>query len=88
MVTLGVTIIIVYIIGSSLMVLLCIYYYMLIAIQEIFEINSLKNQLSGVFDMKDLGVAKKILGMKIHREQRQTNCTWQKEYWEDAWVFL
>ena len=30
--------------------------------------NMLKNQLSGEFEMKDLSVAQKILGMEIHRD--------------------
>jgi hypothetical protein len=32
------------------------------------EINSLKDQLSGEFEMKDLDAAKKILGMEIRRD--------------------
>ena len=42
---------------------------MLIASKSISEINKLKSQLSGEFEMKDLRVAKKILGMEIHRDQ-------------------
>ena len=34
------------------------------------EINRLKVQLARVFDMKDLGVAKQILGMEIHRDKK------------------
>ena len=30
--------------------------------------NMLKNQLSGEFEMKDLSLAHKILGMEIHRD--------------------
>ena len=30
----------------------------------------LKNQLSGEFEMKDLGAAEKILGMEIHRDRQ------------------
>ena len=33
-------------------------------------INKLKSQLSDDFEMKDLGAAKKILGMEIHRDQK------------------
>ena len=43
---------------------------MLIAYEDISEINNLKAQLSKEFDMKDLGVAKKILGLGIHRDQK------------------
>ena len=42
---------------------------MLIASKSISGIKKLKSQLSGEFEMKDLGVAKKILGMEIHRDQ-------------------
>eukprot|EP00253_Pinus_taeda_P012962 PITA_12962 len=34
------------------------------------EINRLKAQLSRTFDMKDLGAAKHILGMEIHRDRK------------------
>ena len=43
---------------------------MLIACKKMFEINDLKTQLQKEFEMKDLGVAKKILGMKIHSDQK------------------
>ena len=33
-------------------------------------IDKLKSQLSDEFEMKDLGAAKKILGMEIHRDQK------------------
>lgn len=42
---------------------------MLIATKDKSEINKIKAQLSGEFEMKDLGVAKKILGMKIRRDR-------------------
>jgi hypothetical protein len=42
---------------------------MLIAAKSIFEVNKLKVLLSKEFDMKDLGVAKKILGMEIRRDR-------------------
>ncbi|KAL5789145.1 hypothetical protein ACOSQ2_004033 [Xanthoceras sorbifolium] len=34
-----------------------------------FELNKLKSELSGEFEMKDLGAAKKILGMEIRRDK-------------------
>jgi hypothetical protein len=34
------------------------------------EINRLKAQLARVFDMKDLGATKQILGMEIHRDRK------------------
>lgn len=43
---------------------------MLIASKNMSEINKLKSQLSGEFEMKDLGAAKKILGMDIHRDRK------------------
>ena len=42
---------------------------MLIAGSSIEEINNLKKQLSKQFVMKDLGVAKQILGMRIIRDK-------------------
>jgi hypothetical protein len=42
---------------------------MLIATKSILEVNKLKVLLSREFDMKDLGVAKKILGMEIRRNR-------------------
>ena len=42
---------------------------MLIAAKSLVEVNKLKSLLSKEFDMKDLGAAKKILGMEIHRDK-------------------
>ncbi|RVW84630.1 Retrovirus-related Pol polyprotein from transposon TNT 1-94 [Vitis vinifera] len=42
---------------------------MLIAAKSMIEVNKLKSLLSKEFDMKDLGAAKKILGMEIHRDR-------------------
>jgi hypothetical protein len=43
---------------------------MLIAAKSMKEIAALKAQLSSEFDMKDLGAAKKILGMEIVRDRK------------------
>eukprot|EP00253_Pinus_taeda_P011119 PITA_11119 len=43
---------------------------MLIASKSMEEINRLKAQLSRMIDMKDLGAAKHILGMEIHRDKK------------------
>jgi hypothetical protein len=40
-----------------------------IATKSIVEVNKLKVLLSKEFDIKNLGVAKKILGMEIHRDK-------------------
>jgi hypothetical protein len=48
---------------------------MLIATKSIAEVNKLKVLLSREFEMKDLGIAKKILGMEIHRN-RDTKRLW------------
>ena len=54
---------------------------MLIASRNQGEICRLKTQLSKEFEMKDLGEAKKILGMEIARDrQRGTLCLTQKQY--------
>ena len=42
---------------------------MLIAARNTVEISMLKTQLAKEFEMKDLGVARKILGIEIHRER-------------------
>ena len=41
---------------------------MLVASKSMAEINKLKAQLARTFDMKDLGVAKQILGIDIHKK--------------------
>ncbi|GKV31446.1 hypothetical protein SLEP1_g40131 [Rubroshorea leprosula] len=41
---------------------------MLITAKSMLIIDDLKKQLSGEFEMKDLGATKKILGMEIHRD--------------------
>ena len=43
----------------------------LIAAKRMCDIQNLKILLSGEFDMKDLGAAKKILGMEIYRDRTQ-----------------
>lgn len=54
---------------------------MLIVVKDMSEINRLKVQFSGEFEMKDLGATKKILGMEIHKHRKagklylcQKNC--------------
>lgn len=44
--------------------------YMLIACKDMSEINRLKAQLSSEIEMKNLGVAKKILGIEILRDRK------------------
>ncbi|TXG49655.1 hypothetical protein EZV62_025530 [Acer yangbiense] len=54
---------------------------MLIASKSKVEIDRLKAQLSSEFDMKDLGEAKKILGMEIKRDRvKGTICLTQTQY--------
>ncbi|KAH9705555.1 hypothetical protein KPL70_011923 [Citrus sinensis] len=56
---------------------------MLIACKEREEIEALKQMLNSEFDMKDLGHAKKILGMEITRDGRKgTMFLSQKKYLE------
>ena len=54
--------------GSSIFLLLYVD-DMLIAAKSMSEINKLKTLLSREFDIKDLGAAKKILGMEIFRDR-------------------
>nr|KYP32301.1 Retrovirus-related Pol polyprotein from transposon TNT 1-94 [Cajanus cajan] len=69
--------------GDSFIILLLYVDDMLIAGSNVMEINRLKDQLSRRFDMKDLGEARQILGMKITRD-RNTGKLWlsQSEYIE------
>ena len=46
---------------------------MLIAAKDKSEIAKLKAQLSKEFEMKDLGAAKKIVGMEIIRDRKSGN---------------
>ena len=55
--------------GNSYIILLLYVDDMLIAMSSIEEINDLNKQLSKQFAMKDLGVAKQILGMRIIRDK-------------------
>jgi hypothetical protein len=43
---------------------------MLIIDKSMLEINTLKSLLGDEFEMKDLGAAKNILGMEIHRDRK------------------
>jgi ATP-binding cassette subfamily B (MDR/TAP) protein 1 len=56
---------------------------MLVASKSMVEIKRLKAQLARMFDIKDLGTVKTILGMEIHRE-RKNGKFWlsQKKYVE------
>lgn len=59
------------IVDDGSLVLLTLYVDdMLVAAKSKQKIKELKNLLSGEFDMKDLGTAKKILGIEIHRDRR------------------
>ena len=44
---------------------------MLVACKSMGEIRKPKSQLSAEFEMKDMGAAQKILGMKIRRERKE-----------------
>jgi hypothetical protein len=56
---------------------------MLVAGSNMKDINVLKNKLANSFAMKDLGVAKKILGMRITRDRKNHKLTLsQGEYIE------
>ena len=53
---------------------------MLIAAKSTCEVDRLKSLLHKEFDMKDLGIAKKILGMEIHRYRESRKQLSQKKY--------
>ena len=44
---------------------------MLIAAKDKTQIGEIKSQLKLEFDMRDMGVARKILGMEISRERKE-----------------
>lgn len=68
---------------GSLIYLLLYVDDMLIAAKSMVEINKLKSQLSQEFEMKNLGAAKKILGMEIKRDRKKGQlCLSQKRYLE------
>ena len=52
---------------------------MLIAAKNMSEVDKLKAQLKQEFEMKDLGAAKKILGIKIIGIDKKKNCSYLKE---------
>jgi hypothetical protein len=54
--------------GSSIFLLLYVD-DMLITAKSIVKVNKLKVLLSREFDMKDMGTAKKILGMEIRKDK-------------------
>ena len=53
---------------------------MLIACKNMSEINMLKTQLQGEFEMKELGAVKKILGMETHKDRKvwKLYLSWKK----------
>ncbi len=55
---------------SSFIILLLYVDDMLVVGANLEEINNLKKQLSSEFEMKDLGAAKQILGMRINRDEK------------------
>jgi hypothetical protein len=59
--------------NGSYIILLLYVDDMLVARYNIQDINVFKNKLSNSFAMKDLDVAKKILGMRITRDRKITN---------------
>ena len=52
---------------------------MLIVSKSMDEINKLKAQMARTFDMKDLGVAKQILGIEIHRVRKNGKLSFSQE---------
>ena len=52
---------------------------MLIVSKSMGEISKLKAQMARAFDMKDLGVAKQILGIEIQRDRRNGKLSFSQE---------
>ena len=51
---------------------------MLIVSKSMGEINMLKAQMARNFDMKDLGAAKQILGIEIHRDKKMVSLVFHR----------
>jgi hypothetical protein len=69
--------------NGSYIILLLYVDDMLVEVSNMQNINVLKNKLSNSFAMKDLGAAKKILGMRITRDMKNHKLTLsQGEYIE------
>jgi hypothetical protein len=69
--------------NGSYIILLLYVDDMLVVGSNMQDINVLKKKLANSFAMKDLGVAKKILGMRITRDMKNHNLTlFQGEYIE------
>ena len=61
-------------------IILCLYVDdMLVAGKNMQEIKVLKKQLSESFDMKDLGAARQILGMRITRDRKERKLNLSQE---------
>ena len=52
---------------------------MLIVSKSMDKINRLKDQMARTFDMKDLGAAKQILGIEIHRDRKNGKLSFSQE---------
>ena len=71
--------------GESFIYLLLYIDDMLIASKRPMKIDKLKDHFSKTFEMKDLGNAKKILGMEIERDWKKgTVCLTQSQYLRKA----
>ena len=69
--------------GSFIYLVLYVDYMLLVAEKKSY-IQKLKGILSTKFEMKDLGRAKKILGMEIQKDRRKgTICLTQTQYFEE-----
>ena len=61
---------------DDIYIILCLYVDdVLVAGSNLDHIKGLKCQLAHAFSMKDLGVAKQILGMKICRDRKNRKLT-------------
>ena len=65
---------------NDIFIILVLYVdYMLIVSKIMDEINRLKAQMARTFDMKDLGAAKKSLGIEIHIDRRNGKLSFSQE---------
>lgn len=58
---------------ALVMILLFSCYYILIVSNDLHDVNELKHMLENNFNIQDLNVAKKIIGIEIHKDRSVRN---------------
>ena len=69
---------------DSYVYLLLLMYDMLIVARSMLKFKKLKPKLSNEFEIRDLGTANKILGMKIHKDMKPNTLLVPKEIYRES----